>query len=132
MCTGTAVSTRMATLVAVAKRSPPVWNGNDSTAGCCVTRAGKYEEALEQFEVSGGKGFAFKAWDQAFLAMIHHHLGNKPKAVRSLEQAKLKNVMHEGWWEKSEIDHLIREADNLIMSKHQKNYRRLCNSVYVV
>ena len=39
--------------------------------------------------------------------MIQHSLGNESEAARKLADAKEKNAEAEGWWEKSDTDHLI-------------------------
>ncbi len=104
----------MRALIRVAKLGATLSNGNDRLVGAAMYRAGKFQDALEQFEASGRKGFQFNAWDCAFLAMIQHRLGNTAEATRRLDQTRQKSDMAEGWWEKVEVDHLIREADNLL------------------
>jgi tetratricopeptide (TPR) repeat protein len=109
----------MPQLVTAAKLGATLSNGNSRLVGAALYRTGKFQDALAQFEATGRNGFQFNAWDGAFLAMIQYRLGNTAEATRRLDQARQKSDVAEGWWEKVEVDHLIREADNLIVSGPQ-------------
>jgi tetratricopeptide (TPR) repeat protein len=113
----------MPALINAAKLGATLANGNNRLVGAALYRAGKLQDALEQFEASGRKGFQFNAWDCAFLTMIQHRQGNTAEATRHLDQARQKSDIAEGWWEKVEIDHLVVEAESLLSGQRPAGER---------
>jgi serine/threonine protein kinase/WD40 repeat protein/tetratricopeptide (TPR) repeat protein len=103
-----------------------------STLGTVLYRAGKQDQAVEQFNAamkenpSGGT-----AWDWVALAMAHHRLGHEDEARRwlakaaafvgELRQGKLPEHGGTGqplrWQERLELELLLREAEALIGAK---------------
>lgn len=55
------------------------------TYGAALYRAGTFPEAIEQLKIAVEKtGEGGSAWQQLFLAMAHHRLGNQQEARDSL------------------------------------------------
>jgi tetratricopeptide (TPR) repeat protein len=80
-----------ATVVQLAQKSAdalPRARGPLHTLGCALVRAGRYEEAIktlqksERYEQEGGN-----PWDWLFLALAHHHLGQREEARKYLDQS---------------------------------------------
>jgi hypothetical protein len=67
-------------LVRLAEVSVPAFPGNQRALGAALYRAGRYRAALAQFEKS--TKVIVLPWDDFFLAMIHHRLG-QTKAARA-------------------------------------------------
>jgi hypothetical protein len=58
------------------------------THGAALYRAGRFREAVEQLEKAVAKnGEGGSPWQQLFLAMAHHRLGEEDEARRCLERA---------------------------------------------
>jgi hypothetical protein len=104
-------------VVTYALRLRADWTDSHRLLGAAHYRAGQFQHALERFDKSTQSGFQPRAWDFAFIAMIHHRLGRKSEASEALEQAQQKKADIEAWWEKAEVDHLIREAEGMISIK---------------
>ena len=61
--------------------------GGERTVGAALYRAGRYAEALEQFEKSRQQ-LQPRAWDWLFLAMIQSRLGHANEARQTLTRAR--------------------------------------------
>jgi hypothetical protein len=88
-----------ARLAALAQRNATKHPNNGDyleSYGAALYRAGHYREAVEQLNRAvAKKGAGGSVWQQCFLALAHHRLGNKTqarrwlqKAVRQIEKAK--------------------------------------------
>jgi tetratricopeptide (TPR) repeat protein len=84
--------------------------GNTRLLGAALYRAGKYKAAIEPLQ----QGQA-RAWDHLFLAMAHHHLGQKEQAREYLERAS-RQIKTDGyaWPETVESGQLLREAQTVM------------------
>jgi tetratricopeptide (TPR) repeat protein len=84
------------------------------TYGAALYRAGKFKDAVEQLKIAVEKDGS--VWQQTFLAMSHHLLGNRKeardwltRAVRQIEQKRQKEKP--GWLERVEWNYLRQEAE---------------------
>jgi tetratricopeptide (TPR) repeat protein len=77
--------------------------------GAALYRAGQYQAALKP--LSEGQP---RAWNQLFLAMAYHRLGQADKAREYLELATKHKTAASPWPERIEVDLLRREAELLI------------------
>ncbi len=71
-------------VVELARIAVPLFPGNERILGAALFRAGRAQQALEQFELAS-KSFGPCYWDFAFLALIHHALGHNELARENLE-----------------------------------------------
>jgi tetratricopeptide (TPR) repeat protein len=80
--------------------------------GAALYRTRKYEEAI----VKLNEGNQDRAWDNLFLAMAHHHLGNAEEARAYLKVA-VQRIEYSDypWTERVESEALCREAELLIL-----------------
>jgi tetratricopeptide (TPR) repeat protein len=106
-------------LIRVARVASTVEPGGERVVGAAFYRAGDFEAAIEQFKASALAGYSRRAWDHAFLCMIHHHLGNGALALlhQKVAKAKINDVTH--WQELTEVKELLSEAEKLLLSPAQ-------------
>src|SRR5262249_36777495 len=76
-----------AALVALAKRAAGMPEGDERILMAALYRAGRYDEAVEQFNKAAGRGRPMTAWDWLFLALIQHHRGQAAEARNALARA---------------------------------------------
>lgn len=102
-------------IVEIAKRVAEAWKGGTyRLVGATLYRAGQYEEAWDAFRTAEGAGWDGVAWDHAFKAMILHRLGRDSEAREELTKARQLSSQYTSWYEKVEVEFLIREAESLI------------------
>jgi tetratricopeptide (TPR) repeat protein len=103
-------------LVRLARVAIPAEVGNERSLAAALYRAGNPSEALNQFHASAKAGYERRAWDYAFLAMIHFRLENVQHANLLLRVARAKSRQVSDWHEKIEVEHLLREAEKVLAS----------------
>jgi tetratricopeptide (TPR) repeat protein len=103
-------------LIHVARVASALVPGGQRLLGAAFYRAGKPDEAIDQFKASAMAGYSRRGWDHAFLAMIHHQLGNGAQALLHLKLAKAKTKYVTYWQELIEVQHLLSEAEKLLTS----------------
>jgi tetratricopeptide (TPR) repeat protein len=98
---------------------------NPRIRGAMNYRAGKYKEAISDFERSAPV-FPRRAWDWLFMAMAHYKLGHTEEAKHSLKNAEAWIERAErigpggsrnpwfGWYEPLEVEQLLKEARALV------------------
>jgi tetratricopeptide (TPR) repeat protein len=111
-----------------AKLSSLAESNNDARAMAAATyRAGRFAEALQQFEASA-KTYHQRAWDWLFMAMCHHRLGHAKyakdflaRATRWIQNADQRPFASDDWldawywWgERIEVQYLRREVETLL------------------
>jgi tetratricopeptide (TPR) repeat protein len=114
-------------LVRLGETALPWVKGNARVLGAALYRAGRFDEAIRQFD-EAHKEFRPFAWDWLYLAMAHHGLGHADAARRCLDkaegwiadaerqaQAGQADVWTGGWCERLvEVPRLRREAEALL------------------
>jgi WD40 repeat protein/serine/threonine protein kinase/tetratricopeptide (TPR) repeat protein len=109
------------TLVRLAKVARSAERGNQRSVAAALYRAGNVTEAFDQFQASAKSGYERRAWDYAFLAMIHFQLKNFQHANLLLRVARTKFKQISDWREKVEVEHLLIEAEKLLASPNVTN-----------
>ncbi len=103
-------------LAELVPRGAMVPNSTRRAYGAALFRSGDASGALQEFEAAASK-FAPRAWDWLFLAMIHHKLGDSPKAReyynRAVEQMSAVNPYYD-WRERHEVKTLQGEAARVL------------------
>lgn len=77
----------MARLLPLARIAASRHPGNGRILGAALYRAGRYDEAVQNFE-KAAKVYPFRASDWSFLAMVHHRQGHSGEARRCLARAE--------------------------------------------
>jgi WD40 repeat protein len=113
-------SAALEALARVAARTPEAGR----FLAAALYRAGRFDDALEQFKKSSKRGWSFRAWEWLFLALIQHHRGQAVEAQNALARAiaSLDAVDKQeasgppllGWWDRVQIQALRREAEALL------------------